>query len=57
MYYSLWGVMGFLDRIKELIIVGGVMLLQESAFMFLVILIKNKMVYMLVAITEFIVSS
>ena len=37
--------MGFLDRIKESIIVGGVMLLQESAYMFLVILIKNKMVY------------
>ena len=57
MYYSLWGVMGFLDRIKESIIVGGVMLLQEFAYMFLVILIKNKMVYMFVAITEFIVSS
>ena len=51
--------MGFLDQIKELIIVGGVMLLQESVYMFLVILIKNKMVYiyMFVAITEFIVSS
>ena len=57
MYYSLWDVMGFLDQIKESIIVGGVMLLQESAYMFLVILIKNKMVYMFVAITEFIVSS
>ena len=42
---SLWGVMGFLDQIRELIIVGDVMLLQESAYMFLVILIKNKMVY------------
>ena len=40
--------MAFLDQIKESIIVGGVMLLQETAYMFLVILIKNKMVYIYV---------
>ena len=42
----------FLEQIKESIIVGGVMLLQESVYMFLVILIKNKMVCMFVDTTN-----
>ena len=45
--YSLWVVMGFLDQIKELIIVDDVMLLKESVCMFFVILrgqINQKMV-------------
>ena len=48
MYYSLWGVIRFLDQIKESIIVEDVVLLKESVYMFLVILrkkIKSKMVY------------